>query len=83
MAARHQTNATSRVKASSTSAVYEDGIECTPDSMFKGLAGCCGFILSLVVVVSLGITAGGVFWSAQSISKLTDGTHRILVKNET
>ena len=38
--------------------VYEEGIECTPDSLFSGLAGCFGFLLSLVIVTSL--VAGGV-----------------------
>ena len=51
--------------------VYEEGIECTPDSLFAGLAGCFGFLLSLVVVTSLGVIAGGVFWTAQNMDRIT------------
>lgn len=52
--------------------VYEEGIECTPDSLFNGLAGCFGFLLSLVVVTALGVIAAGVFWTAQNMSAITD-----------
>lgn len=52
---------------------YEEGIECTPASLVRGLAGCFGFLLSVVVVTSLGVIAGGVFWTAQSMDKITDG----------
>lgn len=57
--------------------VYEEGIECTPDSLFSGLAGCFGFLLSLVIVTSLGVIAGGVFWTAQNMDRLTDPSHTI------
>ena len=60
-------------------AVYEDGLECTPDSLFKGLAGCFGFLLSLVVVASLGVIAGGVFWTAQNMDRITDTAHAIKI----
>lgn len=52
--------------------VYEEGIECTPDSLFSGLAGCFGFLLSLVIVTSLGVIAAGIFWTAQNMSAITD-----------
>ena len=50
---------------------YEEGIECTPDSLFKGLAGCFGFMLSLVMVTALGVIAAGVFWTAQNMDRIT------------
>lgn len=52
--------------------VYDDGIECTPESLCRGIAGCAGFVLLLVVVTSLGVVAGGVFWAAQNMAKLVD-----------
>lgn len=55
-----------------TVGAYEEGIECTPDSLFRGLAGCFGFLLSLVIVTSLGVIAGGVFWTAQNMAAITD-----------
>jgi len=54
--------------------VYEEGIECTPDSLFSGLAGCFGFLLSLVVVTALGVIAAGVFWTAQNMAAITDNS---------
>ena len=62
----------SKSKASAPAPTYEDGIECTPEGLFKGLAGCFGFLLSLVVVASLGVIAGGIFWTAQSMDKITN-----------
>jgi hypothetical protein len=50
---------------------YEEGIECTPDSLFRGVAGCFGFLVSLLVVASLGMVAGGVFWTAQNMERIT------------
>jgi hypothetical protein len=55
--------------------VYEDGLECTPDTLFKGLAGCFGFLLTCVIVASLGVIAGGVFWTAQNMDRITDAGH--------
>jgi hypothetical protein len=57
--------------------VYEDGLECTPDSLFKGLAGCFGFLLTCVIVASLGVIAGGVFWTAQNMDRITDVGHAV------
>ena len=61
----------------SSAAVYEDGIECTPDSLLKGLAGCFGFLLTCVIVASLGVIAGGVFWTAQNMDRITDVGHAV------
>ena len=55
----------------------EDGIECTPDSLFRGLAGCFGFLLTLVTVASLGVIAGGVFWTAQNMDRITDSNYAV------
>lgn len=52
--------------------VYEEGIACEPDALFKGLAGCFGFLLTCTIVASLGIIAGGVFWTAQNVDRITD-----------
>ena len=59
--------------------VIEDGIECTPDGIYKGVASCFGFMLSLLVVTALGIAAGGIFWTAQSMYALTSGKKEIIV----
>ena len=59
--------------------VYEGGIECTPDSLFDGLAGCFGFLLSLTVVTSLGVIAGGVFWTAQNMDRLTNSANYVII----
>ena len=63
-------------------AVYEEGIECTPDTLFKGLAGCFGFLLSLVVVTSLGVIAAGVFWTAQNMDRITDSGDYIILRTD-
>ena len=60
-------------------AVYEDGLECTPESLFKGLAGCFGFLLTLIVVASLGVIAGGVFWTAQNMDRITNPNHSVIM----
>ncbi len=59
--------------------VYEEGIECTPDSLFNGLAGCFGFLLSLTVVTSLGVIAGGVFWTAQNMDRITNSANYVIM----
>lgn len=69
--------------ASSTTrsvAVYEDGLECTPESLFKGLAGCFGFLLTLIVVASLGVIAGAVFMTAQNMDRITSEGHFITMQ---
>lgn len=67
----------STTKSSQSVSVYEDGLECTPESLFKGLAGCFGFLLTLIVVVSLGVIAGGVFWTAQNMDRITSNDHTV------
>ncbi len=65
-------SSSSRAPKPATVGVYEEGIECTPDSLFSGLAGCFGFLLTLIVVASLGVVAGGVFWTAQNMDRITE-----------
>lgn len=59
--------------------VYEEGIECTPESIYKALVGCFGLLISLLLVLCLGLTAGGVFWAAQSVNALTSGERQVIV----
>lgn len=66
-------------KSSQSVAVYEDGLECTPESLFKGLAGCFGFLLTLIIVASLGVIAGGVFWTAQNMDRITNPHHSVML----
>lgn len=56
----------------------DDGIECTTDSIMVGMAGCFGFLLSLVVVTALGVTAAGVFWTAHNVDRVTSGNYLLL-----
>ena len=51
---------------------YDEGIECTPEGLSRGLAGCFGFLLTLVMVTSLGVVAGGIFWTAQNMDRITN-----------
>ena len=60
--------------------VYEEGIECTPDSLFSGLAGCFGFLVSMVIVTALGVIAGGVFWTAQNMDRITNQDNVVILK---
>ena len=48
-----------------------EGIECTPEGLAKTVAGCFGFLLSVLMVVSLGLTATGIFWTAQSLQRVS------------
>ena len=59
--------------------VYEEAVECTPESIYKALVGCFGLLISLLLVLSLGMTAGGIFWAAQSINALTSGERQVIV----
>ena len=56
-----------------------DGIECTPEGLVKTIAGCFGFLVSVVMVVALCLTAVGMFWTAQNFDRVTTsvdwGTH--------
>jgi hypothetical protein len=57
-------------------------IQCTPDALFKGAAGCIGFLMTLLSVASLSVIAAGVFWTAQQLDKVTDSTHTMLLQME-
>jgi hypothetical protein len=65
--------------SSKTQSVYDEGIECTPDSLYRGIAGCFGFLLTCLVTASFGIIAGGVFWTAQNMDRITDKGHFVLL----
>jgi hypothetical protein len=39
------------------------------------------FLISISAVAAIGVIAGGAFWTAQSVGKLTDGKHAIMVKH--
>lgn len=67
----------SRTSTNTNVQVYDDGLDCTPDSLFKSLAGCFGFLLTLIIVASLGVIAGGVFWTAQNMDRITDPNHAV------
>ena len=56
-----------------SSSYAEDTIECTPTGLAKGAAGCFMFLLSVIAVASLGVIAGGTFWTAQAMYAITDG----------
>lgn len=58
----------------------DGAIECSPDSLFKGVAGCIGFLMTLLSVASLSVIAAGVFWTAQQMDKITDETHTMLLQ---
>ena len=57
-------------------------VQCTPDALFKGTAGCIGFLMTLLSVASLSVIAAGVFWTAQQMDKITDETHTMLMQLE-
>jgi hypothetical protein len=67
-------------KPPSRGARTENGIECTPDALFSGVAGCVGFLMTLLSVASLSVIAAGVFWTAQQMDKITDDTHSLLLQ---
>lgn len=52
------------------------------DALFKGAAGCIGFLMTLLSVASLSVIAAGVFWTAQQMDKITDETHTMLLQLE-
>lgn len=60
----------------------DGAIECSPDALFQGVAGCIGFLMTLLSVASLSVIAAGVFWTAQQLDKITDETHTILLQME-
>ena len=38
------------------------------------------FLLSLTAISALGVIAGGSFWTAQSMYRVTDNKHRVMVR---
>lgn len=71
MSARTTTTATSK-----PAIVDDDGIECNPLDLAQACGGCLMFLLSTTMIVSLGIIAGGAFWSAQSFYTLVNQGER-------
>lgn len=66
---------TSRVQVG----IYNDGIECSPDALYRGLAGCFGFLLTCMIATSLSVIAGGVYWTAQNLDRVTNTGHFVLL----
>lgn len=60
-----------------------DDIECTPDGLIRGFAKCFGFLLSIIVCVSSGVTAAAVYSTAQSVNRLTSDGYTIRYFNHT
>lgn len=67
-----QTPRTTQTKADNT-------IECTPTGCAQMCATCLMFLLSLTTISAMGVIAGGAFWSAQALHRMTDGESRIQV----
>ena len=53
----------------------DDSMECTPSACAKICGASIMFVLSLGAVSALGVIAGGSFWTAQSIYRITDNAH--------
>lgn len=51
----------------------EVGIECSPRTCAESCGSCIMFLLSLGAVSALGVIAGGAFWTAKSMYRITDG----------
>ena len=75
----HRENVENTTQGAPTIGVYEEGIECTPESIYKAMIGCFGLLISLLLVLCLGMTAGGVLWAAQSVNALTSGERQVIV----
>ena len=69
----------SQARRSSAPPPPENGIECTPTGCAQMCATCLMFLLSLTTISALGVIAGGAFWSAQALNRMTDGENRIQV----
>ena len=50
---------------------YEEGLECTPELTMKMITGCFAALGTTIFVVSLGILAGAIFWTAREMDTLT------------
>ena len=55
----------------------ESGIECSPGACAQACGACLMFLMSLVAIASLGVIAGGSFWTAQSMYRVTSNSHRV------
>ena len=58
----------------------EAGIECSPGACAKACGGCLMFMISLTAISALGVIAGGTFWTAQSMYRMTDSKNRIMAR---
>lgn len=54
-----------------------NSVECTPNGCAQMCATCLMFLLSLTTISAMGVIAGGAFWSAQALHKITDG-HNVM-----
>ena len=57
--------------------IEETGIQCGADIFARYFTSFIMFLISFAAIASMGVIAGGSFWAAQSIARLTDGVHRI------
>lgn len=57
----------------------ETGIECSPGACASMCGACLMFLMSLACIAALGVIAGGSFWTAQSMYRLTDDMHHVRV----
>lgn len=52
-------------------------IECNHNSLVNMCGSVLAFLMSLIAVTSMCIIAGGSFWAARSMARLTDGVNRL------
>lgn len=57
----------------------DSSIECTPAGCAQMCASCLMFLLSLTTISALGVIAGGAFWSAKAMYRITDGSSVVKV----
>lgn len=65
-----------------TTVAYEQddaGIECSPSGCAEMCGSCLMFIMTLAAIASLGIIAGGSFWTAQSMYRVTSNANTVRV----
>lgn len=75
-----QTTAMRKSTPTATPYAEEAGMECTPGGCAKACGACLVFMISLVGVAALGVIAGGAYWTAQSMYRVTDNEHSIKVR---
>ena len=63
-----------------TTRQHEESIECTPDSVYRGMAGCCGLLITSLMIASIGIIAGGTMYTAMALDRLTSEKNHIQLK---